>query len=446
MNTYCSPLQRLTVAGGLALAALAAVPHAQAFVLDAKPKVTPDWSIALDKSCSAVQISAHIALTTGTCVRKTSFVFYPGTGVTVEPYQGLIYNGPDRWNTLVGDVGMLLTGLNYPAFSQTLKPADILSYAQEKLVLAAGDNSLTNGGKLVLYSTTAGEDYIGRKTVYTEKQVADNAPSIPLMFRSLTQDFKTDSSRFNPYGANPILPRDLLNLYDSHNAAAAFDRNVLAIAGLSKAPYVNPVTPSDEGGSIFLLEPDSKLSLLGILTGTNAHIRLSHYWPWIYQTAMRHGLRIEAGALARKLLGTPAWGTTDAVPKVGEIYMHDNRLNYDFEFFRLISPVSDPRAVPLPQDRQSNSYWHYLGTTLPDLYEATTPIHLWGQETVSRVGNIGDIYVYNNPFINKVLYFRLRTAASYDMFPVHQGSNAHWQYLGTRLNSTMGVPPPELSW
>ena len=56
----------------------------------------------------------------------------------------------------------------------------------------------------------------------------------------------------------------------------------------------------------------------------------------------------------------------------------------------------------------------------------------WGLH--DRKGNIGDIFIYNNPHNEDIEYFRLKPLGSdnrYWYFPTDKQDNQYWEYLGT---------------
>ncbi|MBP2168474.1 hypothetical protein J2125_001666 [Erwinia toletana] len=55
-------------------------------------------------------------------------------------------------------------------------------------------------------------------------------------------------------------------------------------------------------------------------------------------------------------------------------------------------------------------------------------------------GNIGDVYMYDNPYNNTREFFLLRTT-NYWYFPTDSTSNANWEYLGRAVINDMFPPP-----
>ncbi len=71
----------------------------------------------------------------------------------------------------------------------------------------------------------------------------------------------------------------------------------------------------------------------------------------------------------------------------------------------------------------------------------------WGAN--DRRGTVGQIFVYNNPYNQKVEFFRLAALGSdqrYWYFPTNQKDNDYWQYLGNDLPSFAEATTPIHQW
>ncbi len=383
MNSHRLLPHRLAAGSFLALAAMLSAPHALAFINDHPVPLeqSPDWAVFLDKNCSATQITAHVAISTGSCVDKLYRLMYPKiSAYTASPHNAQSqYSGQDRYGP-VGNVGIAFTVDFFNRFNEDLKPANILSYTQEKRLLVDGNDDLTRGANLSLYASTPGDDLWVRNVTSTDWYLDKNSPrpadSRPLIFRSLQKYRQLEPQRFNFNNPNPVMPLDLLNYFYVQRQIKDQQINAiqLLVTGLDSDPdsgIANPITPTDVGGGIFYKAPDGTLSLAGIISGTKSHVRLSHYWPWVYSAIKEKGTREEAITFSRKVLGTGEWGTNDRKANIGDIFVYDNPYTNEVEFFRLINRGGDLRYWYFPIDRKDNYYWQYLGTSLPTFEQAT---------------------------------------------------------------------------
>ncbi len=437
MNISSSFSNRLAASSLLALAAMISVPQAQAFKNDQilSGEQTPDWSVFLGPNCSGIQITPHVTLTSRQCASDAGAeLFYPKINMTAKKVGQRVYENP------VAFFGLVMTDASFTAFDSGLQTANILSYLQEKEALVDGNDALTTGAKLVLFSATPGANYSDRYVTSTGSYFNNYNPTAdarPLIYRSLYRYYQLEPGRFKINSPSQILPSELLQ-----QIVPAF----LVTAGLESdlaAGISSPIVSSDVGGGVFYLGANGKTSLLAAIGENNTHRRLSELWPTIFYTLRTSGWRNEAITLSQKVLGTSAWGTNNRVGREGDIYVYDNPFTGDIEFFRLIGTDADQRYGWFPIAKDNNNYWQYLGTALPEFDVVTTPVHAWGREKVSRVGNINDIYVYYNPYSRKVEYFRLLTSAPYGYFPIDQVSNSQWKFLGTELTTkNIRIPPP----
>ncbi|WP_052441923.1 S8 family serine peptidase [Vibrio hyugaensis] len=112
------------------------------------------------------------------------------------------------------------------------------------------------------------------------------------------------------------------------------------------------------------------------------------------------------------------WGHNDRLGNIGDVYVYENPYNGDTEYFRLTGLGRDKRYWYFPTDKSDNHYWTFLGT-----YE-------WGSN--DRLGTIGDIYIYNNPYNGDVELFELVGLGRdkrYWYFPTNKSNNYYWKYL-----------------
>jgi len=81
-------------------------------------------------------------------------------------------------------------------------------------------------------------------------------------------------------------------------------------------------------------------------------------------------------------------------------------------------------------------------------------LHQWGEN--DRLGTIGELFVYDNPYSGKIDYFRLKALGSdgrYWYFPTDETDNQYWEYLPQRpaaaatspeeIPHTSPSPPPK---
>ncbi|MGR5187753.1 hypothetical protein ACPV3S_20350 [Photobacterium damselae] len=112
------------------------------------------------------------------------------------------------------------------------------------------------------------------------------------------------------------------------------------------------------------------------------------------------------------------WGGNDRKGNIGDIYKYNNPYSNKIEFFKLKSLGSDQKYWYFPTDQRDNQYWEFIGP-----YE-------WGIN--DRKGNIGDIYVYNNPYNGDQELFKLTNLGQdgrYWYFPTDKSDNTYWNYF-----------------
>ncbi len=368
----------------LALATVIGAPHALAFKNDHPVPLaqSPDWAVFLDKNCSATQITAHVAISTGDCITSITQLMYPKIYGYVQSDVQAAYQGDDFYPDSIGNVGIAFSVDFFNRFNEDLKPADILSYGLEKQLLVDGNDELTAGANLSLYSSTPGADLSVRQVTSTSWYWNDagyqSPDSRPLIYRSVQKYRQLEPKRFLSNNINPLMAPDVLNYFYSFRRwqDQQVNKVTLLTSGLYDDPAFNisnPITSTDVGGGIFYKSPENKLALVGIISGSQTHVRLSHYWPWVYDAIKNKNMRAEAITFSRKVLGTGEWGSNDRKANIGDIFVYDNPYTNDVEFFRLINRGSDQRYWYFPINKKDNYYWQYLGTSLPTFEEAVGP-------------------------------------------------------------------------
>lgn len=393
----------------------------------------PDWAVG-NFSCSGTLISPRVVVTAEHCLSDTTSGFYHRK--TGQVYYGRAIKYPERYGPL-GDVGIVITDTKFGG-SGTVQTANIPSYAQEKEALS-GENV-----PQIIY---ARDNVYG--SPFTTARTTDAYRELP-MSEGLKMVYKPIMHyRQNPYEAQRLLGLkspsndNIFNqalaglMYTDPDGLKLTDEDVDAAVVTVVHPLylrpanVSPISSGDSGGSIFTRLPDGKLGLIGNISGVAAHPRLSSYWPWVVKNLITNGLREDALLLSRKVLGTGNWGDNDRKAAVGQIFVYDNPYSGAIEYFRLASAGSDGRYWYFPTDRRDNRFWEYLGTQLPDIEQATTPIGVWGEN--GRQAKQGQVFIYNNPYTYEVEYFRANATGQYWYFPTDKTNNTDWTYLGTNL-------------
>lgn len=395
--------------------------------------------------CSATLITPRVALTSQRCVEgwpHHSFHHRPThqwqTGVAV-PY-------PRRRGPL-GDLALVLFDTPFGDGMPTTVP--IPSYHFEQRLLSdptpmSGEGSATT---LAIFGRDPDPGSLGgsarRRTTY----VADT--DMPLTYRSFAgiRAWSTSDALYGffffKYGyfwqSAPAGVYELLYETPTRQGGLAFDDSdtddlivgfTAHTAGWGRYA-VSPVDADDRGGAILAYRNGGE-RLVGIVSGTVVHPRLSAYWPWVYKTLMARGMRDEALQLARKVLGTGRWGDNDCRGRIGDLHVYENPYNGEVAFFRLAALDGDGRYWYFPTGRTDNDHWEYLGTDLPDKLQATMPVQGWGANDLR--GTVGDVFIYANPHSNRVEYFRLKALDSdgrYWLLPTDAGESFWWTYLGT---------------
>ncbi|AUW07394.1 beta/gamma crystallin-related protein [Vibrio campbellii] len=110
------------------------------------------------------------------------------------------------------------------------------------------------------------------------------------------------------------------------------------------------------------------------------------------------------------------------VGRVGDYYIYDNPYNQRTDLFRLKTEKYDY----FPTDRSSNASWEFLGA------------RAWGEP-----GKKGDLYYYENPYLNSLDIFMLSGDRYNAYFPTDRTSNDHWTYMETGTASPENKVSPE---
>ncbi len=393
----------------------------------------PGWVMGDENGCSATVISTTVILVTPSCANY-------GYGSFFQRKTGNTYSGQYELypfsEGVIGNVGLLF--INHWEAWLSLQSAPIASYQEEKEFLVDGNATLTQGTRLVSYmrNDLGAIDVEGRRPgtarlvhshLYFGPSASDPNEGFPngrpLIYRTLA-----GYRQSNPYQTDNAVRKITEHL------GPFTDRDVDDIAiltiGLQTDPEIQTWTPfiNQQGAGLFLQKPDGALGLIGSTFEGTAQVRLSYYWPWIVQMLQSHNRLNEAIQLSDAVLGTSLY--TWPFRRLGQIYTYIN--GSDIQYFRLASPESassEQYDMQFPTNRRDNRVWEYLGTTLPNFEQATTPINAWNGQS----GKAGDVYIYANPYTGDVEYFQLKVTGRYGYFPVNKTSNWEWDYKGTDL-------------
>lgn len=150
--------------------------------------------------------------------------------------------------------------------------------------------------------------------------------------------------------------------------------------------------------------------------------------------------------LGNQYRGVQAWSANEHYARQGIFYSKNLNAKYPI----LWQAKRTGSLGDIPSTNQSNADWRFIGLGYPiinDLYLTNRPLFNWEQRNSSEV-NIGDYFVYSNPYTSDVEYFKIkRKPASY--FPINKMSNEDWEYVGrhfikgeslkTQIYSTWGA-------
>jgi hypothetical protein len=399
----------------------------------------PDWAVGNEFGCEGTLITPRVVITSGECKQETGY-FHRKTG---QKYHGTTINYP----ATVGVLGSLSIFISDGLFggSSSIRSAVIANYQEEKKALVDGNDSMTQGTSLEFFTNdglgmNSGDraskqmrlvdsylDWTTYKGGLSSGVPVPDGP--PLIYRSLPKYRQLAPSRVGNYGYT----------YDPATQVSQASRDqdtndaVILVAGsVDWSPYIESPLGYERGSGLHFINSGGGARLIGTYYRGWANVRLSHYWPWVVKTLADRGLREDALLLSQKVLGTGSWGDNGRQGEIGQIFVNFNADRARLEYFRLIK--LDPGINtygPFP-NLADNKNWEYLGTTLPDIEQATTPIHRWGLAG-NKQGVAGDIYGDLNPYSQVVEYFRLNKTGPYGNFPINQANNADWTYLGTDL-------------
>ena len=97
---------------------------------------------------------------------------------------------------------------------------------------------------------------------------------------------------------------------------------------------------------------------------------------------------------------------------------------------QLLSASVDGKSLMLSYTSNSRVFTSYTNIYGTNNHILCDEIHEW---SYSSVGQIGDLYLYRNPYTNTNDYFRLKKE-HYGYFPIDQTSNSDWEFIGHELD------------
>lgn len=230
--------------------------------------------------------------------------------------------------------------------------------------------------------------------------------------------------------------------------------------------YENPVTQELE---LFALNHNDTYSYFPTDKSNNR--------DWTYIDSLKKDIFVNKPSVpAERTLNVRFWndvktGTT------GHMYIYDNPYSRKVDFFEL----KNSNYSYFPTDGSSSAEWKNRGIRKwgeygekGDMYIYSNPytnkIELFqltgnherylptngkssldwmyvqlGEWKLNGRGSIGDIYIYHNPKTNDYELFSLKTTGNYSYFPTDKSSNHHWQYAGTLYSEARGDSAPDSS-
>ncbi|CAG9184695.1 hypothetical protein [Cupriavidus pampae] len=356
------------------------------------------WSMD-HPQCAGTLIMPRVMLTAGTCAgrraRGRTYILADG-----GPARGRLVRYEERIGP-IGDIGVML--LDKPITGKAIKGlAALPSYRQEAQALVEGHADLSEGARLVAYGSASAARLVKgtvpvprRMTEYLRREArgaGGTSVARPLVYRSVAAYREQE-----PHRVDGKSPQQLFNSL------------------VMRAFYPNRKRRS--GDAQALRRGDRELDEMVVLTA---------------------GLGSDAAAGIASPLRTQDRG--------GGVFVLDAAQR---EW--LVGTVLGAQL----HARQSE-YWPWLFATLLRYNLRAEALRLarqvlgtghWGDH--DRQGNIGDVYVYENPYTRAIEFFRLIALdrhGRYGFFPNARRDNAHWEYLGNDLPSAAEATAPMRAW
>lgn len=335
----------------------------------------PDWAVG-NYSCSGTLITPRVIVTAGHCTSsRPNYGFY--WRKTGQLYYGKSVTYPTIYGP-IGDVGIVMTDTAFGAASG-VQPATVASYQEEQQFLQNGDDALTTGTPLVVYGRDSASGNFATASRNTDAFTGEPLPNgylegKKMFYRTVSKYRLTEPARLKG-----LMEHSYANIFNANLAALMYtDANGLHF------------TDADADDTLVLTAPP-------------------------LNTRLFSGSPIFAG--------DSGGGIFFRRPEGG---------------LRLISNVSGTAAHP-----RLSKYWPWIVKTLINnglredaviLSQQVLGSPNWGSN--NRKAEVGQIFVYDNPYSRQIEYFRLDhldPGAQYQYFPINQSDNENWTYLGTTL-------------
>lgn len=144
--------------------------------------------------------------------------------------------------------------------------------------------------------------------------------------------------------------------------------------------------------------------------------------------------------------GSSSWDTNGTLTLLGNNYRgihqwgtYQNKANKGMMFVSNITDeepyiyqaIHDGTYGSLPSEGTDNVDWKSIGKGYPiinDLYFRNQKVYEWEERNNSGV-NIGDYFIYHNPYDGDTEYFKLKKAGA-GYFPINKTDNDYWIYVG----------------
>lgn len=156
--------------------------------------------------------------------------------------------------------------------------------------------------------------------------------------------------------------------------------------------------------------------------------------------------------------GSSSWDTNGTLTLLGNNYRgihqwgaYQNTANKGMMFVSntsdeepyIYQAIHDGGYGFFPPQGKDNNDWKSIGKGYPiinDLYFRNQKVYEWEERNSSNV-NIGDYFIYHNPYDGDTEYFKLKkTGAGY--FPIDKTDNDYWTYVGRSTKKYEDLSPP----